>query len=261
MGCWGMGMTQTDEFCEVYDSFMSLYNGGKAVEDITASILAEYHSEFEDSDEVIHDVYFALAKAEWMCCAQSTLVLNRVKEIIESCANVRFYRELEATEKDMKQRQKNLEKFWLSLQTPREKPRQRRIDPMDREKELPALAVGECYRYQYDGGYRVFAVLGFNRAQGWRDMVCCAIFLKTYTKKELETVDFLCEPIQSISCYLGEELIGSSTIKKIASIPVPAERYSTSVPAFTLPFGKKKDFKAPFNGSTVFLLSDWNNKD
>ena len=22
MGCWGMGMAQTDEFCEIYDKFM-----------------------------------------------------------------------------------------------------------------------------------------------------------------------------------------------------------------------------------------------
>ena len=77
----------------------------------------------------MHDVYFALAKAEWMCCAQSKMVFDKVKIIIESGANICFYQELRATEKDLKARQKNLEKFWDSLQTPRAKPRQRRIDP------------------------------------------------------------------------------------------------------------------------------------
>ena len=56
-----------------------------------------------------HDVYFALAKAEWMCSEQSELVLDRVKEIIESGANIEFYRELNATEKDLTLRQRNLE--------------------------------------------------------------------------------------------------------------------------------------------------------
>lgn len=94
MGCWGMGLTQSDEFCEIYDKFMDSYNEGVAVSEITAVILAEYHSEFDDNDGVMHDVYFALAKAEWMCCEQSELVLNRVKEIIESGANIEFYREV-----------------------------------------------------------------------------------------------------------------------------------------------------------------------
>ena len=79
--------------------------------EVAAAILSKYHAEFDDEDGVMHDVYFALAKAEWMCCAQSELVLNRVKEIIESGANIEFYRELEATESDLKLRKKNLEKF------------------------------------------------------------------------------------------------------------------------------------------------------
>ena len=88
MGCWGMGMAQSDEFCENYDNFMEEYDNGKAVAEITADILAKYHAEFADDDGVMHDIYFALAKAEWMCCEQSELVLRRVREIIESGANV-----------------------------------------------------------------------------------------------------------------------------------------------------------------------------
>ncbi|MBQ4562958.1 MAG: hypothetical protein IJA58_00595 [Lachnospiraceae bacterium] len=83
MGCWGMGLTQSDEFCEIYDKFMEEYNEGEEVEKITAKILAEYHEEFDDNDGVMHDVYFALAKAEWMCCAQSKSILNRVEQIIQ----------------------------------------------------------------------------------------------------------------------------------------------------------------------------------
>ena len=50
--------------------------------------LAQYHKEFDDKDGIMHDVYFALAKAEWMCCEQSKDILKRVGEIIASQANI-----------------------------------------------------------------------------------------------------------------------------------------------------------------------------
>lgn len=62
----------------------------KSVSDISKEILAQYHEEFDDDDGILHDVYFALAKAEWMCCEQSVIILRRVKEIIESDANLEF---------------------------------------------------------------------------------------------------------------------------------------------------------------------------
>ena len=126
MGCWGMGMAQSDEFCEVYEQFMEAYDEGQAVAEITQGILDEYHKEFSDSDGLMHDVYFALAKAEWMCCDQSTEVLSRVKEIVASGENLQFYRELGAHEQDLKTRKKNLEKFLSALQVPRAAPRKRK---------------------------------------------------------------------------------------------------------------------------------------
>ena len=63
MGCLGMGVTQSNEFCEVYDRFMASYNQGKCAADIRNEILDQYHAEFDDEDGVMHDVYFALAKA------------------------------------------------------------------------------------------------------------------------------------------------------------------------------------------------------
>ena len=49
----------------------------------------EYRVEFDD-DGVMHDVYFTIAKAEWMCCEQLEIALNRVKEIIETGLNIKF---------------------------------------------------------------------------------------------------------------------------------------------------------------------------
>lgn len=78
MGVWGMGLAQSDEFCEVYERFMEAYDGGEAVPEIEKAILDSCHAEFDDADGVMHNVYFALAKAEWMCCAPSERILRRV---------------------------------------------------------------------------------------------------------------------------------------------------------------------------------------
>lgn len=126
MGCWGMGMTQSDEFCEIYDRFMEAYDEGGVPEEIAADILAEYRREFSDDDGIMHDVYFALAKAQWMCCALSADVIGNVGRIMESGANLSFYRELGATESDLKVRKKNLDKFRAQLQNPRPSPRKRK---------------------------------------------------------------------------------------------------------------------------------------
>ena len=109
MGVWGMGLAQSDEFCEVYERFMEAYDEGEAVPEIEKAILDSYHAEFDDADGVMHNVYFALAKAEWMCCAPSERILRRVQEIIESGADLGFYRELGASPSDVSLRAKKLE--------------------------------------------------------------------------------------------------------------------------------------------------------
>ena len=151
MGCWGMGMTQSDEFCEIYDRFMECYDEGMEVPEITAQILEEYLKEFDDDDGILHDVYFALAKAEWMCCEQSPKILAQVTAIIDSGANLEFYRELEATEADLKLRSKNLNKFLSGLQTPRSRPRKRQTASSRKLPVLADLEKGDLFWYRSEG--------------------------------------------------------------------------------------------------------------
>ena len=220
MGCWGMGMTQSDEFCEYYDNFMNEYDNGKTVAEITAGILAKYHAEFDDNDGVMHDVYFALAKAEWMCCEQSELVLDRVKEIIESGANIEFYRELNATEKDLTLRQRNLEKFLSIIQTPREKPRKRKRTAPPAEKTFPPLAVGDCFAYKFDNSYRVMCILEHCKPQKQREQVTVVIFNGVYSAQELNTTDFCQEVMGKMFTVTAEDFLGVSVIKKVAHIEI-----------------------------------------
>lgn len=239
MGCWGMGMTQSDEFCDIYDRFMERYNSGDEVAAIVSDILDEYHREFSDDDGIMHDVYFALAKAEWMCCAQSKRVLDKVQSIIESGANIAFYRELEATERDLITRRKNLEKFWACLQSPREKPRQRRIDPLDRVKELPPVQPGECYAYKHEDGYRIMVILDRFKEPHLLEQVCCCVLKETYS---FLPVDVEREKIAYIANYIGVEFMGKSYLRKMSAIDIAPEFRKQIPPHYVFWYGKKKDF-------------------
>lgn len=182
MGRWGMGLTESDEFLEIYDSFISEYDEGKPVSEITEGMLNQYHEEFDDNDGIMHDVYFALAKAEWMCGEQSDRILTRVKEIIDTGDNIEFLRSLEASDRDLREREKALHKFLNTIIVLRKAPRKRHR-PKDVIKELPEYHIGECYRYKFDNGYRVFVVLDRKKPIGFREMMFCAILSGTFSAK------------------------------------------------------------------------------
>lgn len=159
MGCWGMGITQSDEYCEIYERFMEEYDEGKPIADIKADILDEYLEEFDADDGVLHDVYFALGKAEWMCGGISNEILEKIKQIIESGSNIAFYRELEATEKDLKQRKKNLDKFLVAISTVRGKCKKRKT-PVEKyvkieKPKLPNFHCCDVFAYNVQGKYRL----------------------------------------------------------------------------------------------------------
>lgn len=166
MGCWGMGITQSDEYCEIYERFMEEYDEGKPVADITKDILDEYLDEFEENDGVLHDVYFALGKAQWMCGGISEAIYNRVRQIIENGDNILFFQKLEATETDLKLRKKNLDKFLNSISSPREKARKRKTPenkyvPQAKPEypALPKMQIGDVFAYKHNNAYRIFAIV------------------------------------------------------------------------------------------------------
>ena len=250
MGCWGMGLNQSDEYCEVYENFMNSYDKGTAVAEIRQEILSQYRKEFEKDDPILHDVYFALAKAGWMCCDQSSELMDRVKTIIESGANLEFYRELGADDRDLALRQKKLRAFWDSLQTPRAKPRKRH--PAPHERELPNLAAGDMLVYKAPQGQRVLIVLD---RIGWpaffEDQLFCCVLQRAFVRQELSTMDPLLEKIGLISSFYAREFLAPSTYRRIGTVSVPEGLYAKLYPPgwkgqMLLLEGSKKDFQKEF---------------
>ncbi len=235
MGCWGMGITQSDEYCEIYERFMEEYDEGKPVADITKDILEEYLDEFEETDGVLHDVCFALGKAQWMCGGISDYIYNRVRQIIENGDNIIFFQELEATEADLKLRKKNLDKFLHSLSSPREKARKRKTPeskyvPQAKPKypALPKIQIGDVFAYKHNNTYRIFAIVR-------REKLYARPAAYTYAwRKEFqeipELIDLENEYLIPLGYFLGDTfpdakdyiLIGNmAKIKKLGTIYRP----------------------------------------
>lgn len=211
MGVWGMGMTQSDEFCEVYEHFMREYDDARPVQEITAEILESYLAEFEPDDGVLHDVYFALAKAEWMACEQSDAVLARVEQIIRTGANVDFYRELEASDADLKQRKRNLEKFLRSMQTPRSAPRKRKHS----NNPQPAkLEKGAVFWYRRKGTIYGAVILENLRGKVWLAALTEALDREPETAEEI-----LDAPVYTLSWFA--HLLPGQDVRSLGEIEIP----------------------------------------
>ncbi len=208
MGNWGMGIAQSDQYCEVYEEFMEEYDKGKSVPEISNKILKHYLDEFDSDDGILHDVYFGLAKAEWMCCEQSEKILGKVRYIVENDLNIDFFRELEATETDLKTRKRNLVRFLKSLETPKASPRKRHI----KKRQFPPLEIGDCFAYKVDGGYRVVIILDKRE-----ESVYACILKGTYKSFE---INFMDEVIAGVSGYGVSEFLPKSKIQKIGTVKV-----------------------------------------
>lgn len=192
MGCWGMGITQSDEYCEIYERFMEEYDEGKPLSDIKTDILDEYLEEFDENDGVLHDVYFAIGKAEWMCGGISDEMLEIISSIIKLGKNITFYKELEATESDLKLRQRNLEKFLNTISTPRGKVKKRKVPTEEYVKiekpKLPIFQCGDAFAYEVNGKYRLLCFV--NRGKFFNTYASyCYVWRKLYD--QIPTIDSL----------------------------------------------------------------------
>ena len=89
-----MDLNQSDEFCEIYDEYMDLYDIGLDPIAITQQMLNQYPREV-----MPHNAFFAIAKAEWDLGFRSKNVFSKVNEIIDNSENIEYYRSLGFSDK------------------------------------------------------------------------------------------------------------------------------------------------------------------
>ncbi len=159
----GFGITQSEEYMEVYQKFMKKYDAGVPIEEITREILNEYGKACAKIDDYsIHGVYFALARAQWMCGALSPDMYQKVREIVISGQNMLEFEKANGEKKSFgkagKKAWKNFCIVWKSHVLQCEKRR-----PPAKQRELPSVAVGDVLAYRWKGKRQNFGGAGLCR--------------------------------------------------------------------------------------------------
>lgn len=148
MGAWGTRISSNDEYMDVYDEIMEGFNKGNPIQIVVDSVVNKYESEFEDDKNSLHNLYFAAAYAEWECGISRSNMFSKVKEIIESGSDIECWRELGASQQDLKKREKILTTFLSEISVPKSTPKKPKAI-----KFKPALfSKGDVLSIQLDDG-------------------------------------------------------------------------------------------------------------
>jgi hypothetical protein len=147
MGSWGTGLSSNDTYADIYDHFFELYNEGRDVEEISKALIIE-NEEILKIPEDHNNFWFAVAKAQWECKQLDPKILEKVKETIESGADIEIWHELGASERDLRRRSDVLESFLAKLQTEKSKPKPRKKKII----RQPVFEKGSCITFNLAGG-------------------------------------------------------------------------------------------------------------
>ena len=110
MGTWGTGIKSNDTSGDIYDDFFKLYNEGKSVIEISEQLIKQKKELIEDKYDS-NNFWFALALCQWECKQLDNSLLEKIKKIIESKSDLAIWKELDATDSDIKKRESELNKF------------------------------------------------------------------------------------------------------------------------------------------------------
>lgn len=147
MGTWGTAISSNDTYADIYSEFFELYNDRLDVAEISKRLISNNQEIISDTEDS-NNFWFALAKAQWECKELDKELFNRIKEIIETGADLEVWRELDADEKDIKKRKVVLDKFLTDLQT--ERPKAKSIKKKIIRK--PLFEKGDCLTFVLENG-------------------------------------------------------------------------------------------------------------
>lgn len=115
MGTWGTEINDNDTALDVSADYYS-FHGTMPVEEIMKKITVFYKEKIK-SHEDSNNFWFAIALAQWETNTLQSDVLEKVKIIIESGADILLWEELKASAKDIEESKIKLVAFLTQLQT------------------------------------------------------------------------------------------------------------------------------------------------
>lgn len=163
MGTWGTGISSNDTYADVYAEFFELYNDGATVEEISAKLVRANEETIIDPHSS-NDFWFAMAKAKWECKALDNDLFGKVKKIIETGSDIEVWRDQDASENDLRKRDKALKSFLSKISVEKLNPRKRKRVPVG----VPTFEKGDCIVFKLgNGNYGGAIVLGSLVGKGY----------------------------------------------------------------------------------------------
>lgn len=147
MGTWGTAIKSNDAFADVYDEFFELYNKGEKAEQVSKKVIKS-NWEILEIEEEKHSLWFAIALAQWETKSLDSEILKRVEEIVESGDDLKIWKDLGASDSELKKRKLALDKFLDKIKSERAKAK-----PRKRQKQkTPIFKTGDCLIFKLENG-------------------------------------------------------------------------------------------------------------
>lgn len=163
MGAWGTAIKSNDTSSDVYSEFYDLYNEGAEPTAITDKLINEY-VETINTPEDSNNFWFAIALALWETKSLTEEIYLKVKESIVSGQDLLIWKELEASENDIKKRKAVLDKFLEQISAERPKAKARK----KLKVREPIFEKGTCLSFKLkNGNYGGAVVLEADKQTGY----------------------------------------------------------------------------------------------
>lgn len=154
MGLWGVALSSSDTYLDVYDSFYELFNANTPADEIVLRLEKGFEDVLSEPDDA-PDFVFAVCKAIWEIGAVSEKYWDKLSEIVATESEVDRWIRLDGSQRDAIKRHNNavslLEK--IQVKNPRPK-RPKKIRLVDSYFEK-----GDCLSFKDADGYYSGAVV------------------------------------------------------------------------------------------------------
>lgn len=248
---------------DIYSRFMDMYDHGATIDVLKQ---AYENGKQESYDDWEYEIYVTVhALAFWETGQITTDLLKEVEEVIEKKASVNNWI-MECGEKYGKAREKELDKFWLKINHPKEKPRKSK---QYKQRDLFLFQAGDVLAFQGpDKTYHITAIMDISQEKGKCYYTFCRTepeLLQMPTINDMENITFIGNRSGiNLSPYLwGIELehnklkkslsnfciIGNIRLNNTGRSYYPALNYKDFCTKF--PLNKEEEKQAGFIGMTI----------
>lgn len=148
MGTWSAKIEDDDTFLDIYDEFFNLYDLTNECLEIKEKLRVEYV--FPRTE---HLFWLALAKAFWECKQEDDEINEHIEELIKNKKDLEICRNLGFNESFIKEREKELDKFFKKISIKKTKPKARK------KIKKPIFETGQIWTFSYNSIYFAFVVL------------------------------------------------------------------------------------------------------